>query len=325
MTRRSVILSTGAYLPERIVTNKDMEKLVDTNDEWIVQRTGIRERRIAPDDQPTSDLAIRAGRMALENAGLSGADVDAVIVATTTPDTTFPSVAVKVQTALGISRVPVFDVQAVCSGFVYALTVADAFILSGKARRILVIGAEKMSSILNWEDRTTCVLFGDGAGAVLLEADESGAGTTADRGVLSTHLHADGALCDILYTSGGPSTTKQAGHIIMEGKEVFRHAVSLMADVVTETLAANQIDASHIDWLVPHQANIRIIEATAKKLDLPMEQVVLTVDRHGNTSAASIPLALHEAVADGRIKRGDLLLLEALGGGLTWGAALVRF
>lgn len=321
---RSIILSTGSYLPERIVTNKDLEKIVDTSDEWIDQRSGIKERRIAAENQPTSDLAIRAAQKALEASDLGPEDIDGVIVATTTPDQTFPAVAVRVQAALGMPVGIAFDVQAVCTGFVYALSIADNFIRLGQAKRILVIGAEKMSSILNWEDRTTCVLFGDGAGAVILEASEE-RGEKADRGILSTHLQANGKLSDILYTDGGPSTTGQSGKIVMQGKEVFKNAVNLMAEIVNVTLEHNKISAAEIDWLVPHQANSRIIQSTAEKLDMDMSQVVLTVERHGNTSAASIPLALDEAVRDGRIKRGQLLLLEALGGGLTWGAALVRF
>lgn len=324
MITRSVILGTGSYLPARVLTNKEMESLVDTSDEWIVQRTGIRQRHVAAEDETTADMAIIAARRALEASGLTGGDIDGVIVATSTPDTTFPSVAVKVQAALGGKHGPVFDVHAVCAGFVYALTVADSLIRTGAAKRLLVVGAEKMTSILNWEDRTTCVLFGDGAGAVVLEG-QKGAGNLNDSGVISTHLHADGDLRDILYVNGGVSSTQTAGHIVMEGKEVFRHAVALMADVVNEALEHNGIGSEAIDWLVPHQANIRIIEGTAKKLGIGLDQVVLTVDRHGNTSAASIPLALDEAVRDGRIERGDMLLLEALGSGLTWGAALVRF
>ncbi len=302
--------------------------MVDTTDEWIVQRSGISSRHIASPHQKTSDLAIAAGRMALERSALSAEDIaggiDGVIVATTTPDQTFPSVAVRVQSALGLKPGLAFDVQAVCTGFVYALSIANNFITTGQARRILVIGAEKMSSVVDWTDRTTCVLFADGAGAVLLEAQD-GAGTLADSGVHSTHLYANGHQADLLHTSGGPSSTGTSGHILMQGRDVFKYAVQYMADVVQETLDYNAITAQEIDWLVPHQANIRIIEATAKKLDLPMEKVIVTVDHHGNTSAASIPLALHEAVADGRIQRGDLLLLEAMGGGLTWGSALVRF
>ena len=322
---RSVIVSTGSYLPDRILTNKELESIVETTDEWIVQRSGIRKRHIAADGQPTSDLAIRAAKRALEASNLQATDIDAVIVATTTPDQTFPSVAVRVQTGLGMNKGGIaFDVQAVCTGFVYAMAVADNFIRLGQAKRILVIGAEKMSAILNWSDRTTCVLFGDGAGAVILEASEE-KGDKTDRGILSTHLHANGALTDILYTDGGPSTTGQAGKIVMQGKEVFKNAVNLMAEVVEETLEYNGITPADIDWLVPHQANIRIIQSTAEKLNLDISKVVLTVEKHGNTSAASIPLALDEAVRDGRIQRGQLLLMEALGGGLTWGAALVRF
>lgn len=324
MTIRSTIIACGSYLPERIMTNADMEKIFDTSDEWIVQRSGIQQRHFAAKDETTADMAIAAGRDALAASGLLGSDIDGVIVATSTPDTTFPSVAIKVQAALGVKGGPSFDVQAVCSGFVYALTVADSLIRTGAAKRFLLIGAEKFSSIINWEDRTTGVLFADGAGAVILEATE-GKGTIEDRGVISTHLHADGTLKDILYVDGGVSSTGTAGHIKMEGKEVFRHAVSMMSDVVTEVLEHNKITADQIQWLVPHQANIRIIESTGKKLGLSMDRVVVTVDHHGNTSAASIPLALAEAVKDGRIKKGDLMLLEALGGGLVWGAALVRF
>lgn len=312
---RSVIRSTGAYLPEKILTNAELEKQVDTSDEWIVQRTGIKERRIAADNQSTGDMAIEAGRQILKNAGLTGKDIDGVIVATTTPDRVFPAVAVNVQQALGIPPGPAFDVQAVCSGFVYALAVANSFIITGQAKRLLVIGAEKMSSVVDWNDRTTCVLFADGAAGVILEVAE-GKGDVKDRGILSTHLYANGAQQDLLYADD---------KIVMQGREVFKYAVQYMSDVVNEALEKNDITAAEVDWLVPHQANIRIIESTAKKLDLSMDKVVVTVDRHGNTSAASIPLALHEAVADGRIKKGQLLLLEAMGGGFTWGSALVRF
>lgn len=317
---RSVIASCGAYLPAKILTNKDLEKMVDTTDEWITQRTGIKERHIAADGESSADMAVQAGRQALRNGGFTGSDIDAVIVCTCTPERSFPSVAAKVQAALGIPPGPAFDVQAVCAGFVYGLSVADSFIRAGNARRILLIGAEKMTALLDWNDRTTCVLFGDGAGAVVLEAAEGG-----DRGVLSTHLYANGELKDILYTSGGVSSTGQAGHVVMEGKEVFRHAVQYMTDVVVETIGHNRIRPEEIDWLVPHQANIRIIEATAKKLGMGMDKVIVTIHKHGNTSAASIPLALCEAVSDGRIKKGDLILMEALGAGLTWGSALVRF
>ena len=321
---RSVIRASGLYLPEKIMTNSDLEKVVDTSDEWIVQRTGIKQRHIAGDHETTSYMAIKAAQDAMAAGNVSAEDIDGIIIATSTPDQTFPSVAVKVQAALGIKKIQAFDVQAVCSGFVYALTTADAFIQSRKANRILVVGAEKFSSILNWEDRTTCVLFGDGAGAVIVEADENGQGTKDDRGILSTHLYAEGDLQDILYVNGGPATTQTTGHVVMHGKDVFRHAVKYMAEIVEETLTHNHITPADIDWLVPHQANIRIIEATAKKLDMPMDQVIVTVDQHGNTSAASIPLALATGVKDGRIKKGDLVLFEALGAGLTWGAALVR-
>lgn len=319
MTLRSVVRGTGSYLPDRIMTNADLEKIVETSDEWIVQRTGIRARHIAAENQPTSDMAIKAAQRALGASGLTAADIDGVIVATTTPDQSFPSVAVRVQAGLGLKHGPAFDVQAVCSGFVYALSVADSMLRTGAMRRVIVIGAEKMSSLLDWNDRTTCVLFGDGAGAVVLEAVEG------NSGILSTHLYADGNLKDLLYTDGGVSTTGQAGHIIMHGKEVFKNAVSLMTGIVEEVLTHNHISADKIDWLVPHQANLRIISGTAEKLKMSMDKVVVTVDRHGNTSAASIPLALDAAVRDGRIQRGQTLLLEALGGGLTWAAALIRY
>lgn len=320
MTFFSRIVSTGSYLPEKIVTNADLEKIVDTSDEWIFQRTGIRERRVAADRQPTSDLAVRAAKAALESGGVRPDQIDGIIVATTTADQTFPSVAVRVQQVLDIPVCPAFDIQAVCTGFIYALSVADNFIRLGQMKRILVIGAEKMSSLLNWEDRTTCVLFGDGAGAVILEATDDW-----KRRILSTHLYSDGRLRDLLYTDGGPGTTGQSGHIIMQGREVFKNAVNFMADAVLVALEANKMSSGDIDWLVPHQANIRIIEATAKKLDLPMEKVILTVERHGNTSAASIPLALDEGVRQGKITQGDVLLLEAMGGGITWGSALIVF
>lgn len=320
MSLRSVILSTGSYLPDKNLTNKDLEKIVDTNDEWIVQRTGIKERHIAAPDQPTSDMAIHAAQRALEASGLTAADIDGVIVATTTPDQSFPSVAVRVQASLGLKAGPAFDVQAVCSGFVYALSVADAMLQTGAMKRVIVIGAEKMSSLLNWEDRTTCVLFGDGAGAIILEAQDN-----PSNGILSTHLYADGKFRDLLYTDGGTSTTGSAGHIIMHGKEVFKNAVTLMAEIVQEVLDKNAITSEQIDWLVPHQANLRIITGTAEKLHMSMDKVVVTVDKHGNTSAASIPLALDTAVRDGRIQRGQTLLLEALGGGLTWAAALIKY
>ncbi len=322
---RAVIKGTGSYLPEKVLSNQDLEKMVDTTDEWITQRSGIKSRHIAAEGEFTSHMAIAAAEKALAAAGIAAADIDGVIVATTTPDTTFPSVAVSVQAALGIPAGLAFDVQAVCTGFVYALATANNFITCEQAKRILVIGAEKLSSIVDWKDRTTCVLFADGAGAVVLEAQEGASGDLSDRGVLSTHLYADGAGKDMLKTTGGPSSTKDSGHIVMQGRDVFKFAVKYMADVVNETLAHNNISAADIDFLVPHQANLRIIDATVKKLKMNADQVVLTVGHHGNTSAASIPLALDEAVRDGRIQEGHLLLLEAMGGGLTWGAALVRF
>ncbi len=319
---RSRILSTGGYLPPKILNNDDLAKIVDTSDEWIQQRSGIKQRHIADDDQATSSLAIAAAKDALARANMTGADIDGIIVATTTPDKTFPAVAVSVQDAIQMPPGFAFDVQAVCSGFIYALSTADAFIKSSKARRMLVIGAEKMSSILDWKDRTTCVLFADGAGAVILEGAE---GDEDSSDIVSTHLYSNGAMRDMLCTTGGPSTTADAGVIEMQGREVFKYAVQYMSQVVKEALDHNGLTGADIDWLVPHQANIRIIEATAKKLGLSMDNVVVTVDHHGNTSAASIPLALHSAVSDGRIQRGDTLLLEAMGGGFTWGAALIRY
>lgn len=322
---RSVILASGHYLPEKILTNSDLESMVDTTDEWIVQRTGIRQRHVACETESTAFMATEAARCALENANLTGADIDGVILGTSTPDLTVPGVAVSVQAALGVGLGPCFDVQAACSGFLYALTVADSLIRTGQGRRFLVIGAEKFSSILDWTDRRTCILFGDGAGAVVLAADESGAGTLEDRGVLKTILHSNGALRDILRTTGGTASTGTIGHILMEGQEVFRHAVTCMAGAVDEMIRETGVDPSAIKWLLPHQANIRIIESIARKLSLPMERVIVTLDRHGNTSAASIPLAMAEAMADGRIRPGDLVLIEAMGAGLSWGAALVRF
>ncbi len=321
---RAVIRATGSYLPEKILTNAELAKMVDTSDEWIVQRSGIHQRHIAAEGQTTADMAIEAGWKAIEKSGLEPTDIDTVIVATTTADRSFPAVATKVQADLGLPRGIAFDVQAVCSGFVYALAVANSFILTGQSKRILLIGAEKMSALLNWEDRTTCVLFGDGAGAVILEA-QAGQGDITDRGVFSTHLYSNGNQRDLLYVDGGISSTGTTGHIVMQGKEVFKYAVSYMADAVNEALKENKVTADQIDWLVPHQANIRILEATAQKLGVSMEKVIVTVGDHGNTSAASIPLALDAGVRDGRVKQGDLLLLEAMGGGLTWGSALVRF
>jgi len=323
MIRRSVIEGVGSYLPANVVTNAELAMRIDTSDEWIVERSGIRQRHIAADGEKTSDLAIAAVRNALAAAGRDGQDIDLFIIATASPDHTFPATAARVQAAVGRPGVPAFDVQAVCSGFVYALAVADNFIKAGQARSAVVVGAEVFSRILDWTDRTTCVLFGDGAGAVVLGVEE-GEGTSADRGVLSTHLHSDGRHHDMLYVDGGPSTTQTSGHIRMKGKEVFRHAVVNLADAVNEALAANKVSISDIDWLVPHQANKRILDSTAHKLGLDPARVVVTVDQHANTSAASIPLALSVAVKDGRITKGDLVLLEAMGGGFTWGSALVR-
>lgn len=319
--KNAIILGTGSYLPTNNVTNDDLAKTVDTSDEWIVQRSGIRSRHFAAEGEATSDMALNAAHKALEAANVDVSDLGGIIVATTTPDLTFPSTAAIVQSKLGIeTQCMAFDVQAVCSGFVYAMATANGFFKSGQTKPMLVIGAEKMSSLLNWDDRTTCVLFGDGAGAVVLGATDD---TTT--GVISTHLHADGRHCDLLKTSGGPSTNGEKGVLTMEGREVFKFAVDAMSGVVKESLADNNMTSADIDWLVPHQANIRIIEATAKKLSMPIEQVVLTLENHGNTSAASIPLALDIAIRDGRIQRGQTLLLEAMGGGFTWGAALIRY
>ncbi len=324
MPLRSHVIGHGAYLPETVWTNADLTSKVDTSDEWIVKRTGIRQRHIAADGELTSDLATAACRQALERAGLAPQRLDLLVCATATPDETFPATATRVQAQLGMTGGAAFDVQAVCSGFVYALAVADNFLRLGQAQTALVVGAETFSRILDWTDRGTCVLFGDGAGAVLLRAGE-GSGRNTDRGVLSTHLYSDGRHHDALYVDGGVSSTGTAGHLRMEGKEVFRHAVVRMAEAIDTALAANDLTPGDIDWLVPHQANIRIIESMAKRLNLPMERVVATVERHANTSAASIPLALDEAAGDGRLKRGELILLDAMGGGFTWGSALVRW
>lgn len=325
MPVRSVILGCGGFLPAQIVTNDDLvARGIDTTDEWIVQRTGIKQRHVAAEGECTSDLAVRAAREALTHAGVSADEVDMIVVATTTPDNIFPSTATRVQAKLGLKRGFAFDVQAVCSGFVYALATADNFIRAGQAKTALVIGAETLSRLIDWNDRGTCFLFGDGAGAVVLQAAE-GKGDLTDRGVLSTHLHADGEQYDRLYVDGGPGSTGTCGHIHMDGQEVFRHAVTRLAEVVDETLRANNLAPGSIDWLVPHQANRRIIDGIAKRLHLPAEQVVVTISKHANTSAASIPLALTEAVKDGRIKRGQLLMLDTMGGGFTWGAALVRW
>ncbi len=321
---RSLALGCGGYLPERILTNADLAKSLDTSDEWIVQRTGIRQRHVAADGEFTSDLGTHAARRALAAAGVNPEEVDLIVVATSTPDQTFPATAAKIQANLGVTHGAAFDVQAVCTGFVYALAVADNFIRAGQSKTALVIGAETFSRILDWKDRGTCVLFGDGAGALVLRAVPSN-GSAAERGVLSTHLHTDGSHHDLLYVDGGPSSTGTTGHLRMEGKEVFRHAVQRLAEVVDEALTANSLTGAQIDWLVPHQANRRIIEAMGKKLGLSNDKVVLTIDRHANTSAASVPLALAEAASDGRIRPGQLVLLEAMGGGLTWGAALLRW
>jgi 3-oxoacyl-[acyl-carrier-protein] synthase-3 len=321
---RSVIIGCGCYLPTRIVTNDELAKTVDTTDEWIVQRTGIHERHIAAKGELTSDLALRAAQAALANAKVDPQTIDLIVVATATPDNTFPATAVSVQAGLGITGGAAFDLQAVCSGFVFGLATLDGMLRSGSYKRALLIGAETFSRILDWNDRTTCVLFGDGAGAVVLEVQEQ-PGTWNDRGVLTTHLRSDGRHKLKLYVDGGPSSTQTVGHVRMEGREVFRHAVAMITDVVQDAFRVTGYGAADIDWFVPHQANKRIIDGSAHKLGIDPAKVVTTVDRHGNTSAASIPLALCDAVADRRIKRGDLVLLEAMGGGFTWGAALVRW
>ena len=319
MTYRSRIIGTGSYLPEHILTNNELAKSIDTSDDWIVERTGIHQRHIAAENETTADIAYKSALSALDAADISISDIDLIVLATTTPDNTFPSTATKVQAMLGMEHGAAFDIQAVCSGFIYALAVADNFIKVGQAERVLVIGAETFSRILDWKDRATCVLFGDGGGAVILAKEDEG------KGILSTHLHSDGRYSNLLYVDGGPSTTQSVGHLRMSGKEVFRHAVVNLASVVDEALAANDYQRSDIDWLVPHQANLRILSGTARKLGLREDQVVITVQRHANTSAASIPLALDEAVRDGRIQEGQLVLMEAMGGGFTWGAALVRW
>lgn len=321
---RSIVRGCGSYLPERILTNQELEGLVATSDAWIVQRTGIRERHIASESETTSVLGIRAAEAALANAGLTSDDIDLVICATSTPDYTFPSTATQIQHGLGIHHGAAFDLQAVCSGFIYAVSTADKFLMAGAYRRVLVVGAETFSRIIDWTDRGTCVLFGDGAGAIVLERGE-GEGTSADRGVLTTHLRSDGRYRDKLYVDGGPGSTGTTGHLRMEGREVFKFAVGKVTDVVNEAFAATGTSPDDLDWFVPHQANRRIIEASADKLGIAREKVVLTVERHGNTSAASIPLALDTAQRDGRIKRGDLVMLEAIGGGFAWASALVRW
>ncbi|HBC52641.1 MAG TPA: 3-oxoacyl-ACP synthase [Alphaproteobacteria bacterium] len=321
---RSVVTGIGSYLPAKTLTNAELSQMVDTSDDWIVERSGIRERHIVAEGELTSDMAIAAAKQALEAGGIAAEEIDLIVLATATPDQTFPATATRVQAALGVTKGAAFDIQAVCSGFIYALSVADNFLKAGQFRNALVIGAESFSKILDWEDRTTCVLFGDGAGAFVLSA-RPGNGTADDRGILSSHLHADGRYNDMLYVDGGPSSTGTTGHVRMNGREVFRHAVTNMAAVVRETLEANGLGADDIDWVVPHQANKRIIDATAKKLGVPEERVVQTVALHGNTSAASVPLAVDCALRDGRIKQGDLVLMEAMGGGFTWGATLVRW
>jgi 3-oxoacyl-[acyl-carrier-protein] synthase-3 len=322
MLMRSILAGTGGYLPERIVTNDELSRTIDTSDEWIQERTGIKQRHFSASHETTTFMGVAAARAALQDARATAADVDAILLATSTPDQAFPATALRVQAELGVTRGFGFDLSAACAGFVYGLSVADSMIRCGQARGVLVIGSEVYSRILNWQDRGTCVLFGDGAGAVFLRAEPiSEAG---DKGVLSTHIHAQGTLGDILYVDGAVGQPDKPGHLVMNGREVFRHAVTRLAEAVDEALAANGLTRADVDWLVPHQANRRIIDAMGKKLHLPAERVVVTVDRHANTSAASVPLALAEARADGRIRNGDLVLLEALGGGLTWGSALVR-
>jgi 3-oxoacyl-[acyl-carrier-protein] synthase-3 len=321
---RSTVIGTGSYLPAKCLTNEDLAKVVDTSDEWIVQRTGIKQRHIAADGEMTSDLGLKAAQAALESAGVDAQDIDTIILATATPDNTFPASAVTIQAGLGINHGVAFDVHAVCSGFVYALATADAYIKSGMAKRCLVIGAETFSRILDWEDRTTCVLFGDGAGAVVVEGREA-AGTVEDRGILTSHLRSDGRHKEKLYVDGGPSSTQTTGHLRMEGREVFKHAVGMITDVIEDAFEATGLTADDLTWFIPHQANKRIIDASARKLHIAPEKVVTTVDKHGNTSAASIPLALDTAVRDGRVKDGDVVLLEAMGGGFTWGSVLLRW
>jgi 3-oxoacyl-[acyl-carrier-protein] synthase-3 len=324
MIIRSLVTGCGSYLPQRIITNDELSQKVDTSDAWIVERTGIRQRHIAAEGEKTSDLAIAAAQRALKAAGEKAAHIDLIVLATCSPDETFPATATRVQAALGAHKAAAFDVGAVCSGFVYGLATADNFIRMGQAESALVIGAETMSRLLDWNDRATCVLFGDGAGAVVLRATK-GKGTNKDRGILSTHLHSDGRQHDFLFSDGGPSSTGTVGKLRMKGRDVFRHAVINLAAVLKEALKANDLKAKDVDWLVPHQANKRILDATAKKLGLPLEKIVVTLDRHANTSAASIPLALADAAEDGRIKQGDLVMLEAMGAGFTWAASAVRW
>jgi 3-oxoacyl-[acyl-carrier-protein] synthase-3 len=321
---RALVRGVGSYLPARVLTNDELARMVDTSDAWIVDRTGIKRRRIASENERTSDLALAAAQAALAHAKMTPADIDLIVLATTTPDETFPATATRVQARLGMAHGAAFDVQAVCTGFIYGLAVADSFIRTGQSRGALVIGAETFSRLLDWTDRSTCVLFGDGAGAAVL-APASEAGLPSDRGILCTRLHSDGRLHDILYVDGGPGSTGRTGHVRMQGPELFRHAVTNMAEVIEETVSAVGLTAADIDWFVPHQANQRIIDGTARKIGIPSARVVSTIAEHGNTSAASVPLALATAVADGRIRPGHLVLLEAMGGGLTWGAALIRW
>ena len=319
MSLRSVVLGVGSALPKRRMDNEELARTVDTSDAWIVERTGIRSRYVAGDDETTASLATDAARKALDHAGVETSEIDLIVLATATPDQTFPSSATKVQASLGINDCIAFDVHAVCTGFLYALTVADSMLRSGNARKAIVIGSETFTRILDWEDRATCVLFGDGAGALILGAEET------DGGILATRLHADGRHNDLLFVDGGPSTTGTVGKLRMKGREVFRHAVVNLADVLNEVLEAAGLTSAYVDWVVPHQANARILDATARKLGLPAEKVIVTVDEHANTSAASVPLAFDRAVKDGRIKRGDVVVLEAMGGGFTWGAAALRY
>jgi len=324
VTRRSVVRGVGSHLPARVLTNAELSTMVDTSDDWIVQRSGIRQRHIAAEGETTAELGLKAAQAALAHAGLDAQDIDLIVLATSTPDRTFPASATAIQDRLGIRHGVAFDLQAVCSGFVFGVSTADKFLRSGSHKRALVIGAETFSRILDWSDRTTCVLFGDGAGAIVLEAQDQPDGT-AGRGVLTTHLRSDGRHTPKLYVDGGPSLTGTVGHLRMEGREVFKHAVGMITDVMNDAYAATGTTSEDLDWFVPHQANKRIIDASAEKLKIAPEKVVITVDRHGNTSAASIPLALDVAVKDGRIKQGDLVMLEAMGGGFTWGSALIRW
>ena len=321
---RSVVLGCGSYLPSKVLTNADLSRMVDTSDEWIVQRTGIRERHIAADGETTAQMGLKAAHAALAAAGVDAASIDLVVLATSTPDNTFPASAVAIQAELGITQGAAFDMQAVCSGFVFSLATVDALLRNRTFKRALVIGSETFSRILDWTDRTTCVLFGDGAGAVVIESAAQ-PGTREDRGILTSHLRSDGRYRSKLYVDGGPSSTRTVGHVRMEGRAVFKHAVAMISDVIEDAFAATGYGPKDIDWFVPHQANKRIIDDSAHKLGIAPEKVILTVDKHGNTSAASIPLALSAAVADGRIKRGNLVLLEAMGGGFTWGATLLRW